>query len=190
MLQARALRLMVMAGTITALAGCVNPALTVVPGQGKSYSDLQRDDAACRATPVTTGQAATPTAGTSASVDRGDYYTCMAAHGQSVIEQRPAAYPIYAAYPVYPYAYAYPYPYPYGYPFYAGYPFASPYYGPYGALGIGFGVGSGFYGGGYFGRGYFGRAYYGRGYEGFHHERFHGGGFRDGGGFHGRGYHR
>ena len=147
------------AATAALLGGCVAATpLSVAPGQGKSYTDLQRDDAACRATPAAAGQ---PTASTAAA-PAGNYYQCMATKGELVVANQTVAYPGYVGYP---YAYAAPF---YGYPYY-GYPYPATYLG----LGFGFGYGGGFYHGGYFHEGYRGGYFHG-GYRG---GEFHGGGF-------------
>ena len=68
-MMARKFRLLAsLLGGMSVLAGCVaDPALSVAPGAGKTHADLQRDDAACRATQA--GTAAT-TSATSISVSR------------------------------------------------------------------------------------------------------------------------
>jgi hypothetical protein len=136
-----------------ALGGCVAeaPALSVAPGQGKSYADLQRDDAACRASvaPATAPSAAVTAPGSTAPVASGsNYYQCMQARGELIVANRPVPYPVYAGSyaPYYGYSYYggpyYGYPY-YGYPYY-GYPYPATYVGPYVGIGIGFGFGGGY----------------------------------------------
>ncbi len=156
-------------GAMLALAGCVaSGPLTVIPGQGRSYADLQRDDTACRAAPVAATATTTATAGaasTAAAAPAGDYYRCMQSRGNLLVAHDAA--PAYAyGYPAgYGYGYAYPAAYPYyGYPYYAGYPYGG-FYGPALGLGIGIGIGSAFYvgHGGYYHHGYGGY----RGYRGF-----------------------
>ena len=189
-------RSVALAAAALALSGCVaavptESSLTVIPGQGKTEADLRADDVICRSASNATGAPA-GTAGqlvTSASaataVSADQYYACMAARGETVIEQRTAVVPAYAgyAYPAYPaYGYGVPYAgYPYGYGGYGyGYPFYGPYYGPYAGFGVGFG----------FGRFYGGRGYYGGFHRGFGYGGYRGGygGFRGGyGGYHGGG---
>lgn len=151
-------------GAAATLGGCVaTPLLSVVPGQGKSYADLQRDDAACRAAPV----AATTAPATATATTSPAYYQCMAARGELVVANRTAAYPAYAATPYYPYAYP-----AYGYPYY-GYPYSAAYLAPYVGLGIGLGFGGGFYGGRYWHRGFehhgFGHGHFRGGWHGHRH---------------------
>ena len=156
-----------LSGAVAALGGCVSEApLSVAPGQGKTYADFQRDDAACRVTPAApvTGSATTP-ATAQAAAPEANYYQCMSAKGDMVIANRTVAYPAYAAYP---YPYAYPgFGYPYAYPYY-GYPGSAAYLAPYVGLGIGIGIGGGYYGGG--------RGYYGGGRD--FHGGYRGGGYR------------
>ncbi len=166
-----------LAGAAAALGGCVAEApLSVAPGQGKTYADFQRDDAACRTGPAApaTGSVSTPaTATAQTAAPEGTYYQCMAAKGDMVIANRAVAYPAYPAYAGYPYPYAYPaYGYPFGYPY--GYPYSAAYLGPYVGLGVGIGIG-GYYGG----RGWHGGdrgGYHGGGYGGYHGGGYHGGG--------------
>ena len=191
-----------------ALSGCVaavSPSLTVIPGQGKTFANLQADDAICRGlTPqvpnvqntgqpvqrlTATGAAApittTAGAGPVMAVTADQYYACMGQRGEYVVQETPEAYPAYPAYSeyaVYPYpAYSYPYPYPYPYPYYPyglGYPYSGGYFGPSIGVGVGFG----------FGRFYGGHRWAGGGWHG---GGWRGGGFRDGwrggGGWHGGG---
>ena len=121
---------------VSLVGGCVsNTPLSVAPGAGKSYADLERDDAACRA-------AAAGAATASTTAQPTTYYQCMSARGEMVIANRPVAYPAYAGYP-------------YPYPFY-GYPYSTAYLAPYVGFGIGIGIGSGHYHGGGWHGGYHG----------------------------------